>query len=272
MKLDKKTEINPLASVIHEARLRLLKLHYTSQHGHLGGNLSCIDSLTVLYNSVLKKEDQFILSKGHAAGALYVALWSCGILNEDDLNTFTKDSTKLSAHPPVKGLKSVLFGTGSLGHGPSIASGLALSKLIKKEKGHVFCLCGDGEWQEGSCWEALIFAVHQKLNNLTILVDVNKWQGFGSTQEVASITLEKLKRQFEAFGAYVLICDGHDVNDLEKILSSPSHTTSPKVILMDTFKGKGLSFFEDTLACHYIPLTKEQYDIGLAELEVEHAK
>ena len=251
---------------VKRARLRLLDLHYTSQHGHLGGNLSCIDALVVMYDSIIKQNDQFILSKGHAAGALYVALWSCGILNEDDLYTFTKDSTKLSAHPPVKGISAILFGTGSLGHGPSLASGLALSKKIKKEQGHVFCLCGDGEWQEGACWEALIFATHQKLNNLTILVDVNKWQGFGSTQDVASVDCDKLRKQFESFGAFVVVCDGHNVDELVKSMAGLLHESSPRIILMNTLKGKGLSFFEDTLACHYLPLTKEQYEMGLTEL------
>lgn len=263
---------NNLSEAIKKARLRLLDLHYNSQHGHLGGNLSCIDALVVLYREIMQKQDQFILSKGHAAGALYVALCSCGLLTEDDLGTFTKDSTHLSAHPPVKGLAPILFGTGSLGHGPSLAAGLSLSKRIKKEKGRVFCLCGDGEWQEGSCWEALIFAVHQKLYNLTILVDVNKWQGFGSTQEVASIGCDELKKQFEAFGAYVSVCDGHDPLALKEVISySSSEISMPKVILMNTFKGKGLSFFENTLACHYLPLTKEQYGKGLVELRGMHA-
>lgn len=260
-----------LDDVIKEARLRLLDLHYQSQHGHLGGNLSCVDALIVLYRAVMKQDDQFILSKGHSAGALYIALWSCGILNESDLHTFTKDSTCLSAHPPVKGLDAVLFGTGSLGHGPALAAGLALSKRIKKEDGHVFCLCGDGEWQEGACWEALIFSVHQKLKNLTILIDVNKWQGFGSTQEVASVGCGELKKQFEAFGAHVIVCDGHNADALEKNLSDTSNTSAPRVILMNTLKGKGLSFFEDTLACHYLPLTKEQYEIGLRELSEVYA-
>jgi transketolase len=255
-----------LYKAVKEARLRLLDLHYQSKHGHLGGNLSCIDALIVIYKAILKSDDQFILSKGHSAGALYIALWSQGIISEEDLHSFTKDSTKLSIHPPVKGIDTILFGTGSLGHGPSLASGLALSKKIKKEKGHVFCLCGDGEWQEGSCFEALIFAIHQKLNNLTILIDVNKWQGFGSTEEVASVNCKKLEKQFRAFGANVIVCEVHDIDALETAITSLPHESSPKIILMDTIKGKGLSFFEDTLSCHYTPLTKEQYEIAFAKL------
>lgn len=261
-----------LTDIVKEARLRLLELHYTSQHGHLGGNLSCIDALTVLYRETMGPDDQFILSKGHSAGALYIALWSCGVLSEDDLKTFTKDNTYLSAHPPVGlGLKEVLFGTGSLGHGVPLAAGLALAKRVRKETGRVFCLTGDGEWQEGSCWETLILAVHQKLNTLTILVDANKWQGFGSTEEVASVNTDKLAEQFKAFDAHVVTCNGHNAQELFDTFSAPLHPTKPTIILMNTTKGNNLSFFADTLKCHYLPINEEQYKLGLQEIGASDA-
>ena len=258
--------------LVKKARLRLLKMHYESQHGHLGSNLSCIDAMIVLFHMVKNKNDKFILSKGHSAGALYITLWSLGILSEDDLLTFTKDNTRLSVHPPVKGLDDVIFGTGSLGHGPSLAAGLALSMRFKKQNDRVFCLCGDGEWQEGACWEALIFAVHQKLKNLTIIVDVNNWQGYGSLQEVASVDCSKLEKQFVSFGCNVMICDGHNITELQNKLADTNHQLeTPTVILMQTRKGNGLPFFVDTLRCHYLPITAEQYDVGLKEFGHENA-
>ena len=169
------------------ARLRLLRMHYESGVGHIGGNLSCLDLLLILHHRVLLPADQFVLSKGHSAGAYYVTLWTLGKLTEQDLSTFHKDGTRLSGHPPTSGIEDILFATGSLGHGFSLAAGLALAKRLKGEPGRVFCLTSDGEWNEGSCWEALIFAKHHGLENLTLLVDLNGLQGFGTTREVADL-------------------------------------------------------------------------------------
>src|SRR5208283_1376061 len=120
-----------LKKVVRKARLRLLELHHNAHAGHIGGNLSCIDSLVVLYDAVLSEDDAFVLSKGHSAGALYVALWSCGLLTDADLQTFAQDGTRLGVHTPANLIPSVLFGTGSLGHGPSLAAGLALGKRLQ---------------------------------------------------------------------------------------------------------------------------------------------
>ena len=136
--------------------------------------------------------------KGHAAGAYYVTLWTLGKLTEQDLTSFHKDGTRLSGHPPASGIDEILFATGSLGHGFALASGLALAKCIRGEPGSVFCLTSDGEWNEGSCWETLIFARHRGLDNLTLLVDSNGLQGFGTTREVAD--LEPLAARFRSFG------------------------------------------------------------------------
>jgi len=255
-----KNDKHSLEALAVMARLRLLKLHYDIHHGHLGGDLSCIDSLIVLFHSVLKKDDVFILSKGHSAGTLYIAMWSKGLLNEDDLNTFAKDGTRLGIHPPVKGLDSVVFGTGSLGHGFSLAAGLALGKKLKRESGRVYCLCGDGEWQEGSCWEALTFAVHKKLDNLSLLIDANGWQGFGSTEQVASVSSSDLCERLRSFGPNIVTCDGHDLKALNETLPRTGKTGMPSVILMKTVKGKGVACLENTLASHYLPLTREQYE------------
>ena len=172
-------------------------MHFESGVGHIGGNLSCIDILIVLFHKLISSKDKFILSKGHSAGALYVALWSIGILKDSDLNTFHQDDTLLAGHPLPNKIKNISFATGSLGHGLSLSAGIAMSKKIKATKGQVFCLTSDGEWQEGSTWEALIFSCHHNLDNLTIIVDHNNLQGFGSTNDIASMSpLNKIMNGF----------------------------------------------------------------------------
>ncbi|HAA04609.1 MAG TPA: transketolase, partial [Syntrophobacteraceae bacterium] len=252
--------------LIRRARSRLLELHYRAKAGHIGGNLSCIDCLVVLYHEVLKEDDVLILSKGHSAGALYTALWSCGLLEEETLQTFACDGTFLGVHPPFNRPEVAPFGTGSLGHGPSLAAGIALGRRLQNKTGRVFCLCSDGEWQEGSCWEALSFAAHQRLEGLRLIVDVNGWQGFGSTLEVASVDINTLAARFEAFGASVRRCDGHAPGAILESLTEAPLLGQPNVLLLRTCKGKGLSFFEDSLASHYLPLTDTQYEAARQEL------
>src|ERR1700691_3151728 len=181
---DAKMHLTP--ELLLKAKLRLLQMHYESGVGHIGGNLSCFDILMTLYHSVLEPHDKFVLSKGHSAGALYVTLWSLGLLTDDDLKTFHKDGTRLSGHPPVHGISEIAFATGSLGHGLGLSAGVVLAKKLKGETGRVFCLTSDGEWNEGSNWEALIFSSHHRLN-VTLIVDLNGLQGFGRTRDVADL-------------------------------------------------------------------------------------
>ncbi len=245
------------------AMLRLLRMHYESGVGHIGGNLSCLDLLLTLHHRILGPEDRFILSKGHSAGAYYVTLWTLGRLAEQDLTSFHKDGTRLSGHPPTSGIEEILFATGSLGHGFSLAAGLALAKRLKGEPGRVFCLTSDGEWNEGSCWEALIFAKHQGLKNLTLLVDLNGLQGFGSTREVAD--LEPLAAKFRSFGLPTLEVDGHDSNALEQALRSLDGGL--RVVVARTRKGCGVSFMEDRMEWHYLPMTEANYRQAVQEIE-----
>jgi transketolase len=249
---------------LRRARLRLLRMHYESGVGHLGGNLSCLDLMLALYHDILGPADQFVLSKGHSAGAYYIALWSVGRLAEEDLQQFHKDGTRLSGHPPTSGIADILFATGSLGHGLSLAAGLALAKRLKGEAGHVYCLTSDGEWNEGSCWEALIFALHHRLGNLTIAVDLNGLQGFGSTREVAD--LDPLADKFRAFGASTREIDGHDHGELVRALA-PIDGHVPRVVVARTHKGCGISFLEDRMESHYVPLTESQYLQAVREIE-----
>jgi transketolase len=237
-----------------KARLRLLQMHYESGVGHIGGNLSCLEILMALYHDTLGPRDKFILSKGHSAGALYVTLWSLGLLSDDDLKTFHREGTRLSGHPPVQGIPAIPFATGSLGHGLSLAAGLALSKKLKGEKGRLFCLTSDGEWNEGSNWEALIFCRHHSLN-LTLIVDLNGLQGFGRTRDIAD--LEPLAGKFKAFGLPVAEVDGHDPEAITAALRPDAK--GPVIVVARTKKGHGVSFMEDLFEWHYLPLSLESY-------------
>lgn len=154
-------------------------MHFEARVGHIGGNLSSLDAMLVVFHEFLSDLDSFVLSKGHSAGALYTALWSVGRLTDADLDSFHREGTLLAGHPPASGLPDIPFATGSLGHGLSLAAGTALAWKLQDKSGRVFCLTSDGEWQEGSTWEALIFASHHKLDNLTVLIDHNGLQGFG---------------------------------------------------------------------------------------------
>jgi transketolase len=247
------------------AILRLLQMHYESGVGHIGGNLSCLDLMLVLHHEILGTSDQFVLSKGHSAGAYYVTLWTLGKLSSDELRQFHKDGTRLSGHPPAKGIDEILFATGSLGHGLGLAAGLALSKQLKREPGRVYCLMSDGEWNEGSCWEALIFARHHRLENLTIVVDLNGLQGFGTTREVAD--LDSLAAKFRGFGIPTQEIDGHDDEAIRHALRHEDDDVGPDAVVARTHKGCGVSFMEDRMEWHYLPLTEPQYLQAIEEIE-----
>jgi transketolase len=238
------------------AKQRLLKMHFESGVGHIGGNLSCLDILLAIHHQVLTDADQFVLSKGHAAGALYVTLWTVGKLSDNDLIQFHRDNTLLSGHPPPNGIPGIPFATGSLGHGIGLSAGLALGMRLADKAGRVICLTSDGEWNEGSSWESLIFARHQGLENLAIIVDENGLQGFGTTAEVAN--LSPLSQRFRAFGLTTLEIDGHDQSAVAEALKS-SAFNGPLMIVAKTIKGHGVSFMENQLAWHYLPMNSEQY-------------
>lgn len=252
-------------SKLQEARQRLVQMHFESGVGHLGGNLSALDAMVLVYNEFLKSNDEFILSKGHSAGALYISLWSSGKLEDSDLKVFHKDNTLLAGHPPAKGISQIPFATGSLGHGLSLAAGTALAFKLKKENSHVYCLTSDGEWQEGSTWEALIFAAHNKLKNLTVLVDHNNLQGFGSTTDIASMS--PLWEKLQGYQIQLEVVDGHDLDAIRNSIATTN--TLPKVIILKTIKGKGISFLENRMDSHYLPLTSDQFQLAMQELELK---
>jgi transketolase len=246
------------------ARKRLLRMHFESGVGHIGGNLSSLDSMLLVFHEFKRDSDDFILSKGHSAGALYITLWSLGLLSDEELKFFHKDHTLLPGHPPAAGLSNIRFATGSLGHGLSLSAGLALGARMQGQDSHIYCLTSDGEWQEGSTWEALMFACHHKLSNLTILVDHNGLQGFGSTKEVAS--MGRLVDRISGFPCKSIVVDGHNLAELRSALLCPADN-HPKFICMETVKGSGISFMENKMEWHYLPMNQEQYNQAIKDLE-----
>ena len=250
------------------ARRRLLQMHRESNVGHIGGNLSALDAILYLHTSVMSEQDVFVLSKGHAAGALYIALWSIGLIDEAELTTFHKDSTRLAGHPAPKCHSRIAFATGSLGHGLGLAAGVALGKRLRGEPGRVYCLLSDGECQEGSTWEAMLFARHHELAKLTVLIDENGLQGFGSTRDVMS--LDGLAHRIAGLGLDVVEIDGHCADELGDALARDAD--GPRVIALQTTKGRGISFMENRLEWHYLPLDEEQYQQAMLELAVQELK
>lgn len=244
---------------IRKAKRRLLQMHFEAKVGHIGGNLSCLDALMVLHHDRMQSEDTFILSKGHSAGALYITLWSIGRLSDEDLKTFHQEGTKLAGHPMRGWLPEIPVVTGSLGHGFPMAVGLALGKKLAKQPGQVYCVTSDGEWQEGSNWEALIFWAHRQLDNLILLIDCNGLQGFGSTKEVAS--MHELHDKLKPFQLVMTEVNGHDPIAITKALQNH------RIILLNTTKGAGISFMENRMEWHYLPLKPEEFEQALQELE-----
>jgi transketolase len=236
-------------------RKSILKIANSSQCSHIGSNLSIVDLLSVLYLKFLKKKkNSFILSKGHACLALYCVLKEMGFISEKILNSFGKNDSILMAHASHK-VKGVNLSTGSLGHGLPVATGAALADRINKKKSKTFVILSDGELDEGSNWESLLFSSHHKLNNLVIIIDYNKLQSIDFVKN--TLNLEPLKQKFQSFGCKVVSVDGHNFKLLEKALSSRS--TKPLVVIANTIKGKGVSFMENSVLWHYKSLNSEDY-------------
>ena len=240
-------------------RKSILKIANSSQCSHIGSNLSIVDILTVLYLNFLKsKKNFFILSKGHACLALYCVLKEMKFITEKTLNTFGKNDSLLMSHSSHK-VPGIDLSTGSLGHGLPIATGAALADKINKIKKKTFVLLSDGELDEGSNWESLLFSSHHKLNNLVIIIDYNKLQSIDFVKN--TLNLEPLKQKFQSFGCKVVSIDGHNFKQLEKALSSTS--TKPLVIIANTIKGKGVSYMENSVLWHYKSLNSEDYQKAL---------
>ena len=260
------TEKNNILRLCNETRKDILEMVYSAGSGHMGGSLSAVEILTVLYNCILKPEDKFILSKGHAAPLYYSILSSKGYIDRSELKNLRNVQSNLEGHPSRK-IPGVDSGSGSLGQGLSIANGMALAKKIDEREGKVFCLLGDGELEEGQVWEAAMTAGYYKLNNVVAIVDYNNLQIDGNINEVMSP--EPIKNKFIAFNWNVIDVDGHDVqmlyNGLKKVLQS----NKPTCIIAHTIKGKGISFMEDNVAWHGKAPNYDEYIKAKEELNNE---
>ncbi|MBL7789247.1 MAG: transketolase [Chitinophagales bacterium] len=254
-------KIQELKQKALKIKKRFLAMYYNANAGHIGSSLSCLEIVTFVKLNWMKVHDKFILSKGHAAACLYSVLAEKGFLSEAEIDSFYKNGSYLAAHPPVNKINGIPFATGSLGHGLSLAAGFGLSNSIQGKSLMTFCVTSDGELNEGSIWEAAMFIAHKKLNNVVWFIDRNRWQGFGSTEDV--IKLDPLYDKLKAFGFNVLEGNGHDFNFLDSVKNIIINSTydKPYVVICNTIKGNGLKFFEDTLSCHYLPLTIEQYEM-----------
>jgi len=257
-----------------DARKKVLEMIWKAQTSHIGSNFSCIDILTVLYMSIaqnLDKEfrqqrDRIVASKGWVAASMYYFLAEKGIISKEDLETYCKPDSKYIglAEPYVKGIEAA---GGAMGHGLPMACGMAFGAKRAGETWRTYVLMSDGEMDCGTTWESALIASHHHLDNLTVIIDYNKWQAMGRTNEV--LNLEPLKEKWEAFGWEVLEINGHDYEQIE---SSLKHQTKdkPLAIVAHTTKGKGVSEMEDKIEWHYRNIPDDVYERAMNELQISH--
>ena len=256
-----------------EYRKTILKIIFESGPGHTGGSLSCIDILNVLYNSVMDitpenfssfDRDHFIQSKGHSVEALYTVLLDCGFYKKEDLGTLNNFNSHFIGHPTKKVL-GIEHNTGALGHGLSVAVGMALGLKMDQKKHQVYALLGDGELSEGSVWEAAMTASKYELENLTAIIDRNRLQITGSTEEVNPI--EPLQDKFLSFGFNVIEVKGNDIASLVEVFQKPKkEKNKPNLIIANTIKGAGISFMENQVSWHHKVPSQSEYDLAIHEL------
>ena len=253
-------------------RRDVAKMMHKSYSSHIGGCYSVTEILVALYFEILnidpknpKKDDRdiLLLSKAHSSPALYAVLSKKGFFPKENLDTYYQDGGKLPGHLDKEAVPGIEFSFGSLGHGLSVGVGMALANKRMNNPGRVFVILGDGECNEGSIWEAAMFAPHHNLSNLTVVIDYNKIQSFGSTNEV--INQEPIFDKWKSFGWKVLEINGHDHDALIDAFNSP-HENLPKLIIANTVKGKGVSFMENSLDWHYKSPNDEQLELALKEL------
>lgn len=244
---------------IQVVRDRLIQLHFDKHVGHLGGNLSSIDVISLLLSEFCDHPRQLVLSKGHSALALYVALWFTGWISESDLDSALNDGTRLPGHPPFNDLDNsgIAFGTGSLGHGLSLATGMALARKLTGDSRRTFCIVSDGELQEGQTLEAFAFAARLGLGGLVVVVDGNGLQGFGTTDEVERG--RDIERLLKTFDIELKRENGHDLESMRAALF-PHASERPLILWLNTVKGNGIADIEGKLSSHYLPLTPEQFN------------
>lgn len=266
--------IRMLESKANIIRRHVIKMTFTAKSGHPGGSLSYADILSALYFNVMnhrpddpqwEDRDRLVLSKGHAAPAYYAALAEAGYIPVEDLLSLRKLGSHLQGHPCRQKTPGVEMSTGSLGQGLSVANGMALAAKLDRRPSRIYCLCGDGEMEEGQNWEAAMLASHYKLDNITAFIDRNMMQIDGPTEKVMS--LEPLADKWRAFGWNVLEINGHDMRQILEACEKASQIKSkPTMIIAHTVKGKGVSFMEGAVAFHGKAPNPDEYRIALKEL------
>jgi len=266
--------LEPLDRTAARLRGRIIEVSGRAQVPHLGSCLSCTDLLAVLYGRVLRIDpanptdparDRFILSKGHAAPALFQVLAACGFFPEAWLDGYGEDGSRFGEHPPAHGVPGVEAATGSLGHGLPMGVGMAMGARLKGLDTRTFVLLSDGECNEGSVWEAALMGAAQKLERLTVLIDFNKWQATGRSEEV--LALQPLADKWRAFGWETEELDGHDLDALTAALTRDrSGAGRPLALVAHTVKGKGVSFMEDDNNWHYRMPTPDETRAAHREL------
>ncbi|WCB96565.1 Apulose-4-phosphate transketolase subunit A [Baekduia alba] len=257
------------ASFAHAIRRIVIEQSYRAHVGHIGSALSIADLVTAVVAGPMRGEgadrDRLVLSKGHAALALYGALHLQGRLDDEQIASYCDDGTQLGVHPEP-GLDGIDFGTGSLGQGLSLGAGAALAAKRQGSDRRIYVIVSDAELNEGSIWEAAMFSAHHRLDNLTLLVDLNGQQAMNYTPEV--LDLGAVDEKFRVFGWDAQVAPGHDQEQLAAALERAAGATGqPSVIVATTTFGHGVSFMESVIDWHYLPLTDEQYEQAMAELE-----
>ncbi len=274
--MDKQTE-KQLKQIACKVRMGILEGIHAAKAGHPGGSLSCADILTYLYFNKMnidpanpKKDDRdrLVLSKGHAAPALYSVLAHRGFFSTDILKTLRQIGSILQGHPDMKNIPGVDMSSGSLGQGISAAVGMALSGKHFGNNYRVYTILGDGESEEGQVWEAAMFAANKGLDNLTAFIDLNNLQIDGTVEEVNSPL--PLDKKFEAFNWNVIVINGNDFNEIEQaVLKAETLKGKPTAIIAKTVKGKGVSFMENAVGWHGVAPGDEDYEKAIAELEAQ---
>lgn len=268
--------INKLEKTSVKIRKHIIEMLYRAKSGHPGGSLSAVEGIVALYFSHMNFDsknpkdpdrDRFILSKGHAAPALYAALAEAGFFDVKELLKLRNINAMLQGHPVCKCTPGIEASTGSLGHGLSFGVGAALAGKLDKKDYHVFVMMGDGETNEGQIWEAAASASHYNLDNLIGLIDRNFLQIDGNTEEV--LRLEPIKDRWMAFGWNVYEVDGHNLKEiLETLDKACDYEKKPSLIILNTVKGKGISFMENNVDFHGVAPNKMEYDLAIEELNI----
>lgn len=273
-------DLEALPALSTQLRIDVLQMIFTAQSGHPGSSLSCVDLIATLWFSRLRHtpldpewadRDRFVLSKGHAAPALYAVLMEAGYIDKTEISTLRSVHSHLQGHPASRYIKGVDVSTGSLGQGLSCGVGMALGHRLDHRNSRVWVLMGDGELQEGNVWEAVMSAAHHKVSRLTAIVDRNRLQIDGSTESVKA--LGEVAPKFEAFGWNVLEVDGHDFNALNAAFQKANEwaetTDKPTCIVANTVKGKGVSFMENQAGWHGKAPNQAQFDAAITELKAK---